>query len=227
MRIKAEHRDGSLTALMHAIEGDMADEITQVMREETHALASTYRDQVRAAGLGNRLANTWRAEIYPMGRRSLSPAGYIWSAAPEIVDSFVRGASIRPVNGAKWMWIPTRAVPRRRSGGNYSSNMARRARGSAMTPEEVELHFNAELEIVFEGRQGFAFIDVISGLSGGYRQATAGRLKGRRGIAPRRAKRVLMFTLVRGVKMPRLLELEGPAEKAAAAIVQRIERRWS
>lgn len=225
MRITAEYRPGSLTKLLDVIEGEIADDVTQIMREETRDLTMDYRQQVRDAGMGNRLANTWRAEVYPKGGRSLNPAGYIWSNAPAIIDAFARGAHIRPVNGAKWLWIPTRNVPARRRGGTYVSSV-KRSNGTRMSPEEVELHFNAELQVVIEGSKGSAFIDVVSGLSGGYRRATAGRTQGRRGMAPRKQKAVLMFNLVRGVRMPRLFDLDGPAEKRAANVARRIQARW-
>lgn len=225
MRISAEYREGSLTRLMQAIEGDLADDVTQIMREETRDLTMEYRQQVRDAGMGNRLANTWRAEVYPNGGRSLNPAGYIWSNAPAIIDAFARGAHIRPVNGTKWLWIPTRNVPARRRGGGYASSV-RRSNGTRMSPEEVELHFNAELQIVIEGSKGSAFIDVVSGLSGGFRAATARRLNGRRGVAPRKAQPVLMFNLVRGVRMPKLLDLDKPARGRAGNVARRIQVKW-
>ncbi|MBA4756288.1 MAG: hypothetical protein H2050_15790 [Sphingobium sp.] len=225
MRIKAQFRPGSLTKLLDVIEGEIADDVTQIMREETRDLTMDYRQQVRDAGMGNRLANTWRAEVYPKGGRSLNPAGYIWSNAPAIIDAFARGAHIRPVNGAKWLWIPTRNVPARRRGGTYVSSV-KRSNGTRMSPEEVELHFNAELQVVIKGNKGSAFIDVVLGLSGGYRRATAGRTQGRRGMAPRKQKTVLMFNLVRGVRMPRLFDLDGPAEKRAVNVARRIQARW-
>lgn len=225
MKATAENRSGSLTKLMDVIEGEIADDLTQIMREETRDLTMDYRQQVRDAGMGNRLANTWRAEVYPTGGRSLNPAGYVWSNAPAIIDAFARGAFIRPVNGAKWLWIPTRNVPARRRGGTYASSV-KRSNGTRMSPEEVELHFNAELQVVIEGGKGEAFIDVVSGLSAGYRQATAGRTRGRRGMAPRKAKSVLMFNLVRGVKMPRLFDLDGPVQRRAANVARRISARW-
>lgn len=225
MRIKAEYRPGSLTKLLQVIEGEVAGQVTQIMREETRDLTRELREQVTGAGMGQRLANTWRAEIYPTSGRSLNPAGYIWSNAPAIIDAFERGASIRPVNGGKWLWIPTRHVPARRRSGNYVASV-KRSNGSRMSPEEVELHFNAELQVVIEGGKGEAFIDVVSGLSGGYRQATAGRQRGRRGMAPRKAKPVLMFNLVRGVKMPRLFDLDGPTERAADRVARRIAAQF-
>lgn len=226
MKMLAEMIGGSLVAQMALIEGDIARDITGIMKEEVDALKLELREQVTSAGLGARLAKTWRSNVYPKAGRSLNPAGYVWSAAPEIVSSYIDGATIRPVNGGKWLWIPSKAVPRRRRAGNYASSLGKRSRGTAMTPEEVELHFNAEFDVVIEGGKGFAFIDVVSGVSRGYREATAGRLKGRRGMAPRKAKPVLMFTLVKAVKKPRLLEIEGPARRASARIASRLAARW-
>lgn len=226
MKLLSRRISAPLGKQMSLLDDEIAEDITGIMTDEVKQLKSEYRSQVIEAGMGQRLANTWQSETYPKGGRSLNPAGYIWCNAPAIIDAFARGASIRPVNGGKYLWIPTRNVPRRRRAGSYSSSMGRRSSGSAMTPEEVELHFNAELEIVFEGGKGFAFIDVVSGLSGGFRQATSGRLQGRRGMAPRKAKKILMFTLTKGVKMPRLFDLQGPADRAAQRVARRIAQRW-
>lgn len=225
MKPTARRTSAPLSDQLYAVEGEIAADITAIMAEETTGLKEDYREQVRDAGMGNRLANTWRSETYPKGGRSLNPAGYVWSNAPAIIDAFARGAYIRPVNGAKWLWIPTRNVPARRRGGSYASSV-KRSNGSRMSPEEVELHFNAELQVVIEGSKGSAFIDVVSGLSGGYRRATAGRMQGRRGMAARQAKPVLMFNLVRGVRMPRLFDLDGPAQRRAANVARRIQAKW-
>ncbi len=227
MKMLAEMVGGTLVGQMAAIEGDIARDITDIMNDEVDALKLELREQVTSAGLGARIAKTWRSNVYPKAGRSLNPAGYIWSAAPEIISSYIDGATIRPVNGGKWLWIPTKAVPRRRRSTNYASSLGKRSRGTAMTPEEVELHFNAELDVVIDGGKGFAFIDVVSGVSRGYREATAGRLRGRRGMAPRKAKPVLMFTLVKAVKKPRLLDLDGPTQRAASRIAARLAALWS
>lgn len=221
MKLLAEMTSSPLAKQMAAEEADLAGKFSRVMADEANALKLELRAQVTSAGMGTKLGNTWRSKTFPEGGRSLNPAGYVWSKSPIIIDSYIRGATIRPVNGGKWLWIPTKNVPRRRRAGNYSSTLGKRSHGTAMTPEEVELHFNGELDVLFEGGKGFATIDTISGLRGGFRQATAGRISGRRGMAPRKARPVLMFTLVRGVKMPRLFDLQGPADRAAARIARR------
>jgi hypothetical protein len=228
VKISAKRISPPLATQLAEIEGQIAQDMTGIMKEEARDLTLVYRRQVTGAGMSTRLANTWRSQVYPKGGRALNPAGYIWSNAPLIIDSFTRGAVIRPVRGAKWLWIPTKNVPRARRGGAYKSNLSRkRGAGSAMGPEEVELHFNAELRLVFERGHGLAFIDVVRGVRGGYRQATAGRLKGRKGQAARPMKSILMFTLVKGVKMPRLFELQQPAYAAAQRVAARMNARWS
>lgn len=226
MKMLSEMISKPLSQQMAAVEAELAGDATAIMREETIALKGEYRDQISSAGLGTKLARTWQSDVYPKGEQSINPAGYIYSKAPAIVQSYIDGATIRPINGAKWLWMPSKNVPPRRRGSNYASSLGRRSPGTKMTPEEVELHFNAELDVAIEGGKGFAFIDVVSGLSGGYRQATKGRVAGRRGIAPRKAKPVLMFTLVRSVKKPRLLDLDGPAQRAADRIARRLQAKW-
>ena len=124
-----------MAALMHDIEGDIAGAATGAMRESTPDAKQRLREQVTAAGLGNRLANTWRGESYPKGRASVNPAGFIWSNAPDIIDSFNRGAQIVPHAGRKFLAIPTRNVPRSRGRGTRK----------AMSFEQVEHEFNQDM----------------------------------------------------------------------------------
>ena len=86
MRVDVDF-DG-LTAVMQEIEGDVAGAATQAMKESTYKALLTLRRQVTSNGLGQRLANTWRDRVFPEQRRSMTPSGYIWSNAPDIVDSF-------------------------------------------------------------------------------------------------------------------------------------------
>lgn len=179
---------------------DVADAVTQSMREATGDAKQEWRDQIVAAGFGNRLANTIRSNVYPKSGDALNPAGYIYTKAPAIIDAFARGSTIRPVNGSRYLWIPTRNVPRRQG------------RGRRMDPEEVELHFNTELIILPSGKGDTleAFIEVVAGRSRGYRQATRGRLS-----QGREKKMVLMFTLRRSVRMPKRLDLKVVADTGA------------
>src|SRR5258705_452642 len=77
----------------------LAQNITGVMGEVSIGLKEELRDQVRRAGLGNRLANTWRGTVYPRGASSIEAAAYVWTKAPKLIDAYWRGASIYPTGG--------------------------------------------------------------------------------------------------------------------------------
>ena len=56
--------------------------VTTGIRVATEGLKTELRGQITGAGLGTRLANTWRGELYPKGQPSIGAAGYVWSKAP-------------------------------------------------------------------------------------------------------------------------------------------------
>lgn len=217
MRVDVDF-DG-LTAVMQEIEGDVAGAATAAMKESTYKALLTLRRQVTSNGLGQRLANTWRDRVFPEQRRSMTPSGYIWSNAPDIVDSFNRGAVIRPMGGAKYLWIPTKNVPRARGRVNVRGRVIK---GGAMSPEEVENMFNDQLTIR-RGKNGslLAFIDVVRARNG---RAVRSVTK-RRVAAGRKAEPVLMFVLRRTVALPRLLDIEGVAAQWATNFEARLSSR--
>jgi hypothetical protein len=202
----------SFAGIADKIEGDVAKAATDAMRQTTPDAKAELRDQIMRAGLGGRLANTWRGNAYPKSGRSMAPAGYIWSNPPEIIDSFVRGAQVVPLAGRKYLAIPTDNVPRA---------LGRRGSTRRMTPEQVETAFNQDL-FFKRGRNGhvLAFINAVRSKSRkGWRRGTPGRLAQGRDLKP-----VLMFVLVRAVRMPKLLDLAGPAQRWAAAYAAALER---
>lgn len=194
-------------ALADSIEGDIAQAATGAMRETMPIAKQELRAQVTSAGLGQRLANTWRGEVYPKGGRSVNPAGFIWSNAPDIVDSFIRGATIRPVNGAQYLWLPTKNVPLARGRvGRKGNNL----KGGSITPEECENRFNTDF-VVLKGRSGglLAFMDLLASKNRrSFRPATRARL-----AEGRERRLMLMFVLRPFVTLPKLLDPDGVAQR--------------
>jgi len=193
-------------------ERQIAGYLTEAMRDASGGLKEELRAQVVSAGLGARLANTWRGTTYPETGASLDPAAYVWSNAPAIVTSFATGATILPLGGKKYLWIPTKDVPRGRG----------RGRGRA-TPPEVELMFNQEFTFL-KGKRGhlLAFVNVIQAKNRrGYRSATKGRV-----AAGRAVRLVLMFTLVATVRMPKKLDLDAAANAWGGRFQSLLEARW-
>lgn len=68
------------------------------------------RDDVREAGLGERLPNTWRLDLHPQRGLAYSPAAFIRSTAARIIDAFTRGAVITSRDGGM-MAVPIPGGP--------------------------------------------------------------------------------------------------------------------
>lgn len=191
------------------------ESITAATVDAMAGLKEDLRDQIISAGLGVRMSKTWRGKVYPENRASLEPAAYVWSKAPTIVIAFNTGGTISPRH-SRFFAIPTNRVPRGRG----------RNRRTPMTPAEVEHEFNQDL-IMRPGRNGsfLGFIEAVEAKSRrrkGYRQATKGRL-----AQGRQAKLIHMFTFVRRVKQPKLLNLQAAADRWAARMPVFFTRRMA
>ena len=192
-----------LSEAFAAAERDVASAATTAMHEIGEGLCEDLRQDVIKAGLGRKLANTWRFKVYPNGRISLDPASLIWSKAPKLLDAFDRNPNIVPVNGGQMLAIPTRNTP----------NKHRKGGAVPMTPVEVEALYNQDL-ILRPGRLGhyYAFVNVVAGRSGrGFRQATRGRV-----AQGRKADLVLMFVMVKSVRPGKRVDIQRRIDQWAA-----------
>jgi len=201
------------------VRDDLAEDVAATMDQVQQGLKTDLRAQVNAAGLGGRLANTWQGRRYPAGRPSLDASAYVFSKAPEIADAFDRGPTITPVNGAKYLAIPTANVPRTAAG---------RGSGHRMTPAEVETFFNQDLKFVRSGMgRLIAYVDVIGTAAGGFKRATGKqlvRLYGQGKSAPRAAQ-VVMFILTPTARMPRRLDVDQAAQYWSGQVQPLLEAR--
>ena len=83
-------------------------------RHRTRGLKTELRRQVASAGLGQRLANSWRDRHYPNQR--LDAASLVYTKAPQIIRAFDEGALIRSKRG-RFLAIPTANAPRKGNDG--------------------------------------------------------------------------------------------------------------
>jgi hypothetical protein len=81
--------------------------VSGAMNEVQAGLKDELRGQVIGAGMGQRLAKTWRGKRYPEGRPSINSVAYVWSRAPDIVDAFERGVPIVARN-RRFLALPTK-----------------------------------------------------------------------------------------------------------------------
>lgn len=156
--------------------------------------------------LGPRVANAWRSQVHPQKGASLSPAIAWFSRAPHIIRAFSEGATIRAGSGL-WLAIPTENAPQ--AGRSFgSSGRIRRARQYAITAAEQRF---GKLRYVFV-RRNFALLvaDGVRkrrGARGGYAPATdAARKRGDFEDG------VVMFVLVRQVRLPRNIDPDAVAD---------------
>ena len=114
-----------LAALMAAEIAAGERAVTAAVREAGAGLKLGWRGQITGAGLGARLANSIRSEVFPKAGVSLNAAAVVWSKAPVIIGAHDAGPLIRARNGL-WLAIPTPAAGQ---GARRAADHARR-RGS-------------------------------------------------------------------------------------------------
>ena len=187
------------------------DAVTAAMRQAADGLKADLRRQVTEAGMGQRLANTWRAELYPKGRKSIKAAGFVFTRAPTIIRAFDQGAVIKSKHGF-WLAIPTPAA-------------GTGARGKRMTPGLWEQMHGSRLRFIY--RRGAPSLLVAenmrvrTGKRGGFAKGSASALRSGRGLAT-----VVMFILVPQVSLKKRLDVDGVAERWASALPELIVRNW-
>ncbi|TAN61762.1 MAG: hypothetical protein EPN20_11835 [Magnetospirillum sp.] len=202
---------GDLRKIMAEEIKDAEDAVTAGMRQAADGLKADLRRQVTEAGMGQRLANTWRAELYPKGRKSIKAAGFVFTRAPTIIRAFDQGGVIKSKHGF-WLAIPTPAA-------------GTGARGKRMTPGLWEQMHGQRLRFIY--RRGAPSLLVAedmrarTGKRGGFAKGSASALRSGRGLAT-----VVMFILVPQVSLKKRLDVDSAAERWASALPELIVRNW-
>jgi hypothetical protein len=182
-------------------------------REAGRGLKAELRRQVASAGLGQRLANSWRDKHYP--NQQLDAATLVYAKAPQIVRAFDEGAVIRSGRG-RFLAIPTDNAPRKGTD------------GKRISPRTFPEHRFGPLRFV--PRPTGPSLLVADGLRASFSRQT-GELRGFR-RATDRARRggqglttVVMFLLVPQVKLSKQLDVARAAEHWSAQLPALIEQQ--
>ena len=104
----------SLQAGMQAELRDLERAVTSGTRAAGRGLKTELRREVTSAGLGQRLANSWRDKHYQ--NQKLDAASLVYTKAPQIIRAFDEGAVIRSRRG-RFLAIPTENAPRKGTDG--------------------------------------------------------------------------------------------------------------
>jgi len=196
-----------------------SDEVARAIFEATDdvavAVKKRFRQQINSAGLGNRLAKTWRHRTFPSRNvLTLEPAALIWSKAPHIVSAFSSADPIRSTRSAGFLAIPTDFAPASRKRG------ARRRR---MSMEDFLETFGLDSLKVFPkpgsgNRVFYAVAEKGFRRSGGKKRRSrvvkeGGRIK---------SQPVLMYVLVKQVRLAKRFDIDSVAAVAERLFVQRV-----
>jgi len=195
-----------IVALMRAEVAAGQKAVSTTMAQAGAGLKSAWRTQITGAGLGQRLANTIRQQVYPKGRNSLDAAALVWSNAPVIIGAHDTGPLIRSGNGF-WLAIPLPTA-------------GKALGGKRITPAMWEQKTGLRLRFVYRRRGPSLLVaDAVRLNTRG--QAAVSKSKTGRGqvTAP-------IFLLVRQVKLPKRLDLARDAERALDGIPTLILANW-
>ena len=127
--------EGSLVEYMEREYQNCARAVTKGVSLAANGLKTVMRTQVKSAGLGSRLANTWRGDVYPKAKNSVSAAGVVYTKAQKIMEGFEYQTVVRGKDGL-WLVIPTAAI-------------SKRIRNKRMTPALYEKSKGVRLRFVY------------------------------------------------------------------------------
>jgi hypothetical protein len=213
MRLQAAIQ-GDLNALLKSELGSAERAVTAGIREATDGLKTELRRQITGAGLGTRLANTWRGKVYPKGQPSTGAAGHVWSKAPGIVRLYAEGGIIRSKQGL-FLAIPTPAA------GRFGDGRQK------ITPGAWERIHGRRLRFVYRrGSPSLLVADHARLTARGRAVANTGRSKGNAFTRLAGRTTVPLFLLVPQVSVRKRLDVEGAAQKWIAALPGLVLREW-
>ena len=194
---------GGVLAKAGGAERALAKAITGGMRDATDELKQALRSQTNAAGLGTRVANTWRGQVYPNKTDAVDPRGFIWSKAPKIAQFFDSGNAIVPINGHRYLAVPTDAA-----------RAIRGKKGARLTVPQVEAKLGRRI-VIIPGKQGHLLGLVDMSLNA----------KGQRKRGMTKRQMVLFYTFVPMVPGQKRLDVQAEVDRVAATIPASIDKR--
>lgn len=219
MRYRATVPD--IRQALSGAEVQIAKSVTAGMKQVTEGLKQDLRDDVTSSGLGQRLANTWRGQTFPKTGESVDAAAYVSTNAPKLIDAFDRGATI-VASGRKYLAIPTpeagvRQISKRRTKGSTDNTLS---------PASWERETGVKLRFIPTRTGGVLVADAF------YRRQ-ARRYQGRKSFRAIREsgpdkgrKFVVIFVLVKQVKLRKRFDIDATAKRWADRIPSAIASNW-
>lgn len=193
---------------------DTEQAVSAAMTDVQAGLKDELREQVVSAGMGARLAKTWRGKRFPESRPSINAAAYVWTRAPDIVDAFERGVPIVARN-RRFLAVPTKDA-----GVSHTT-----VKNKRLTPAIWETETGVKLRFVPRGNHALLVTDASY-----VRQPS--RWRRRKSFKPIRTplsggKRFLViFVLVPMVRPGKRFDVEGAGNRWADRVSALIAQHW-
>ncbi|WP_422074098.1 DUF6441 family protein [Tranquillimonas rosea] len=186
--------------------------VTSGIRAAGRGLKADWRQQVRGAGLGTRLGKSIQARNYPGSGASIGATSLVFTKAPDIVDAFNLGATIRSKDGF-WLAIPTEAAVKGRG-------------GKRTTPLDFERRTGLPLRFVYRpGRPGLLVVDQARVNKRGSAARKGGRRRKGDGILTGE-QTIVAFILVPQVKLRKRLDLDRDKRRWEGRLPELIVSKW-
>lgn len=208
MKLQVQRR-GDVKALMDAEFRVGQKAVSRAMAMAATAIKAGWRAEIIDAKLGNRLANTIRAQSYPKGRDSINAAALVYTKAPKIIAAHQAGPLIRSKDGF-YLAIPTPAA-------------GKGLRGGKISPGEWERRNGRRLRFVYRPGKPPLLVDTGDILRGARVMDRQGFGRAARGFKNRS---VVIFTLVAQVRLRKRLSLFPTAEQVAFRLPGLISQNW-
>lgn len=203
-----------LSAVLKRAHDDGEIAVSAAMNEVQVGLKDELRGQVVSAGMGQRLAKTWRGKRFPESGASINSVAYVWSRAPDIVDAFERGSPIIARN-RRFLAVPTRDA-----GVSHTT-----VKNKRLTPAIWETETGVKLRLIPRGGHALLVTDA-------YYACQPARLRRRKSFKPIRTpltggrKVLVIFVLVPMVNPGKRLDVEGAGNRWADRVGSIIASRW-
>ena len=208
MRLQAAIQ-GNLKAMMAAEVKAAEKAVSGGVRQATDGLKNELRGQVTGAGLGERLAKSWRGDLYPRNGLSINAAGFVYTKAPHIIGAFDEGVTIRSKQG-RFLAIPTQYVTRRQN--------------RKVTPADFA---EAGIPLRYIPPQGARKVGLL--VADDFRVTSKGRAR----VASDRAKRtgrglttIVMFVLVPQAQLKKRFDIDSAAKKWIDRLPSLVTASW-
>lgn len=184
--------------------------VTEGVRKVTNEIRDDLRNQVVSAGLGVPMSRTWKATVYPKGRKSIKAAGLIYPDMPKVIRAFANGETIRIKRGT-FLAVPAPAAPKKGVG------------GKRISPSNFPEHSLGKLRFVYRPRGVSLLVveNMRSSKAGKFRKAPDSALRSGRGLTT-----VVMFYLVPQVRLRKRLDVKSVADRHTPDLPQAILDAW-